>query len=415
MPDRTAASGLDNGDEESIGDRTRRIRRRRGLSLQAAADLAGISKPYLSMLENGRRGFERRGLIEDLANALGCAVTDLTDEQRLVQDPRASAASAAIPALNRAFYDADLDDVPDIPCRPLVTLTTAVTRANTHADHGEYDLAGNLGALIIELQVAAATGNTDEQRVALASLVEACIVAGRLARITGHAALSVTAAQRGHAAAQRLERPDLIGLAKMSEAGGLMRLGARRRAISVTRGMLERLAQQPGPTPGDTTVAEARGMLHLHGAMLAARNHDRSALETHLEEARSLARAVGEGNHLQYHFGVSNVAVWELGIGVENEDGPAAAERFTHSAIDVSVLGSKGRASAVQFDLARAWAQAGGTHDPRVYRALDAADRLAPVKVRTDPIAKDLVLELRRRARRRAWELDSLARRLGVA
>ncbi|MDQ4031562.1 MAG: helix-turn-helix transcriptional regulator [Actinomycetota bacterium] len=50
------------------------IRRRRGLSLEVVAGFAGISTPYLSMLERGQRGFNRRGLVEDLANALGCSV-----------------------------------------------------------------------------------------------------------------------------------------------------------------------------------------------------------------------------------------------------------------------------------------------------------------------------------------------------
>jgi transcriptional regulator with XRE-family HTH domain len=38
------------------------------------AGFAGISTPYLSMLERGQRGFNRRGLVEDLATALGCSV-----------------------------------------------------------------------------------------------------------------------------------------------------------------------------------------------------------------------------------------------------------------------------------------------------------------------------------------------------
>jgi transcriptional regulator with XRE-family HTH domain len=62
----------------SIGARARMIRRRRGLSLEVAAGLAGISKGYLSLLEHGQRGFNRRGLLEDLADALGCSVADLT-------------------------------------------------------------------------------------------------------------------------------------------------------------------------------------------------------------------------------------------------------------------------------------------------------------------------------------------------
>jgi hypothetical protein len=61
---------VDAEDAQSIGARARMIRRRRGLSLDVVAGLAGISTPYLSMLERGQRGFNRRGLLEDLAGAL---------------------------------------------------------------------------------------------------------------------------------------------------------------------------------------------------------------------------------------------------------------------------------------------------------------------------------------------------------
>ncbi|MGH3796792.1 MAG: helix-turn-helix domain-containing protein [Pseudonocardiaceae bacterium] len=59
-----------------IGQRVRMVRRRRGLGLAVAAGLAGMSKQYLSMLERGERGFNRRGLLEDLAEALSCSTAD---------------------------------------------------------------------------------------------------------------------------------------------------------------------------------------------------------------------------------------------------------------------------------------------------------------------------------------------------
>ncbi|MGH3720902.1 MAG: helix-turn-helix domain-containing protein [Pseudonocardiaceae bacterium] len=48
----------------AIGARARMIRRRRGLSLEVVAGLAGITKQYLSALELGQRGFNRRGSTE---------------------------------------------------------------------------------------------------------------------------------------------------------------------------------------------------------------------------------------------------------------------------------------------------------------------------------------------------------------
>ncbi|HSZ31643.1 MAG TPA: hypothetical protein VK784_18030, partial [Pseudonocardiaceae bacterium] len=133
-----------------------------------------------------------------------------------------------------------------------------------------------------------------------------------------------------------------------------------------------------------------------------------------LAEARSLAAHTGERNHLRYHFGPTNVAAWELGLAVEAGTGPVVAERLAAAPIDLSVFGSKGRAAYVHFDLARAWAQADGSHDGEAVRALDTAERLAPVRVRNDPVARDLVLTLDRRAPRRVWELDSLRHRFGV-
>lgn len=77
---------MDAGEASAIGARARMIRRRRGLSQDVAAGLAGISKPYLSQLERGHRGFNRRGLLEDLAEALGCSVVDLTGQPYLPPD-----------------------------------------------------------------------------------------------------------------------------------------------------------------------------------------------------------------------------------------------------------------------------------------------------------------------------------------
>lgn len=70
----TGWRSVDFDEARTIGARARMIRRRRGLSLDVVAGLAGIGKSYLSMLEQGQRVFNRRGLLEDLASALGCSV-----------------------------------------------------------------------------------------------------------------------------------------------------------------------------------------------------------------------------------------------------------------------------------------------------------------------------------------------------
>jgi transcriptional regulator with XRE-family HTH domain len=78
-------------DGDGVGVRVRRFRRARGLSLEQAAGLAGVSKPYLSRLERGERSLDSRALLLRIASALEVSVADLTDSltsQGTVSMPR---------------------------------------------------------------------------------------------------------------------------------------------------------------------------------------------------------------------------------------------------------------------------------------------------------------------------------------
>lgn len=109
------------------------------------------------------------------------------------------------------------------------------------------------------------------------------------------------------------------------------------------------------------------------------------------------------------------IGAWTLTIAEETTADRRRAERFLSERVDLCVLNSKDRTGNVYFDLARAWAQAGGARDFDAIRALDTADRTAPPLVRNDPIARDLDVDQRRRAKRKVWELDSLCNRLGFS
>ncbi len=135
-------------DTTEIGRRARIIRRRRGLSLDVAAGLAGIGKSYLSMLELGQRGFNRRGLIEDLAGALGCSVADLTGQPYLPPDRSTADTMASLPGIAVAVHDATLDDPPDLPTRPIEQLVSAVDQATANLDEARFALA--VGGLVLQ-------------------------------------------------------------------------------------------------------------------------------------------------------------------------------------------------------------------------------------------------------------------------
>lgn len=405
-----------NADEaRTIGARARRIRRRRGLSLEVVAGLAGISAPYLSMLERGQRGFNRRGLLEDLAAALGCSVVDLTGQPYLPPDRPSAETLAALPGIREVIYDAAVDDAPQIQVRPVDQLAATIRRANEFRDAGRYSAAGHeLGALLAELHAHTAAGDSDARRAALPVLVEACHVAAAVAEVVGHQDLALACAVREVEAAEALgDDPALALLSAYSLGQTWLKVGARRQA-TVTFAKAVEASNSADPDAEDTATAEMAGMVQLGSALLGARTGDRDAVTMHLSEAASLAERTGERNHQLQHFGPINVALWKVALAVDLGNGPAAAEAVEADPIPVELLGSPLRLANLSLDVARGWAQAGGDRDEQAIRALDAADRAAPAMVRNHPLARELFTDLDRRARRRVWELDSLRNRFGV-
>lgn len=408
-------AGRPEPEPSEIGRRVRAVRRRRGLSLEVAAGLAGISKPYLSQLETGRRRFERRSLLENLANALGCSVVDLTGQPFLPGDRASADALATLPAISIALYDATLTAVPDIPARDVGELARWAAAANEHTANNRYDQAGrDLGALLTELHVHAVSGRGETRRQALAALVEACFVASGTARMLGNNDLAVNAAHRGEEAARLLGDSALSAFASMTSTSALSRIGARHRARDVADAALAAIADSVDPTASDTSTAEAAGMLHLSAAHMAAKDQLPDDADAHLDVARELAVRTGERNRLWFSFGPANVRAWSLSIAVELGRGPSAAEEVERTPGYTEGLVAADRRSSLHFDLARAYAQADGDRDAAALRHLDMADRISPLRVRPDPIARELVVSLDHRARMATWELDSLRHRFGL-
>ena len=404
-------------EDQAIGQRTRHVRKRRGLSLDVAAGLAGISKSYLSQLETGKKGFTRRGLIEDIAVALGCSVADLTGQPYLPTDRASADALAAVPGIRSALHEYGPDDVPVVPSLPLDQLTRWAGTALEQCGQAQYSAAGrNIGTLLTSLQSCIATvPGSDRDRV-FTAIVTACFSAGVVASRTGNIDLAAAAARRSVDFARRHDNPGLIGFARWYWALELTSVAARARAQAVLADGID------GLTPwirwnhtADSRPAEVVGMMHLQQARAAARERRDDDARTHLGEAAALAARVGERNGFRQHFGPTNVAAWRVSIGIELGEGVRAYEETAREPIDVATLGSAERSSSLYLDCARALAQDGGDRDLEVIRHLGKADRIAPQRVRNDPLARDLAVSLRRRAKRRVWELDSLCNRFGVA
>jgi transcriptional regulator with XRE-family HTH domain len=382
-----------------IGARVRYWREKKKMSLETAAGLAGISKSYLSRLEKGERDFNRRGLLERIAVAVGCSVAVLTDPEagpvqpgqpgpaaqpaqpyQLVarSDP---AAATVIPQLRAAVFNCNLDDVPDVPTRPIRELVAAARLANQRLfEAGRGDLASQgLADLMIELQVTAATATGAERLAALAALVEACMVAEDVAFTCGDWTLAVLAAERGQEAAERLGDPALTGFAAWTSGRALQVAGAHRRAGHVLTPVIDSLAGVD-PTGTDTLAAEAYGFAHLRSGFIAAELGRGNAAYDHLGEAARIAVHTGERNGLHQHFGPSTVSILRLRIGIELQEGGRAYERARTTNIGSSRLGTHWTRQLHLYS-ARALAQEGGRRDADAARHLDLAVRHGPHRV----------------------------------
>ncbi|MEV5721745.1 helix-turn-helix domain-containing protein [Amycolatopsis mediterranei] len=402
-------------DDNEIGQRIRAIRRRRGLSLNTAAGLVGISKAYLSMLETGSRRVDSRGLLDRLADALGCSVLDLTGEPYVPAHRHTADALRAIPDIQVALADTALDDVPDLPARPLLQLVEPLRAAHVaYMDQARYDIAGRgLGRLLADLHIHAVAGIAGERRQALELLVEACIVAFGVTKNLGHPDLALMAAQRGYEAAKLSGDPALLAFAGQRRGQAFQRVGAVRRAGSTLRQTLDATMEAADPSAQDTRAGEGVGLLHLTAALNAARRGEAETAHDHLDAAADLATWTGERNAFAQHFGPANLGVWRISIGVELGEGARVVDAVTPT-INLGDLASADRVAMLRADSARALAQEGGARDLDAVRQLDLADRTAPARLRQDPVVRSLVSTLAHRAPRRTWELDSLRHRFGV-
>jgi transcriptional regulator with XRE-family HTH domain len=391
--------------DESIGERARTARILRGKSQAEVAGLAGISPTYLSRLETGDRRLDSRALIQQLAQALEVPVTFLTG-QPYDADPRQSAGHAAVAAIRQVLLDGDLDDPPDAPRVPLAVLSRRVATVEDRTSASDYAAYGReLPPLLTALQVVAGADGPDREE-ALRLLIRTWQSAFYLVKDLGYLDLAWITAARAGSAAERLDDPTMLALAAFLQAHATHPAGARDRALAIARNATAGLAT-------DGAAGQVYGMLHLTAALVSASSHRPDDAAAHLDEARTTARHTGEGSAFGLHFGPTNVALWRMAIAVEQHEGGRVEEIAT--GVDPYAVESPGRRAAFFTDLGRGLAQVRG-RDADAVRMLSRAEQLAPQQVRANPLIRELVGHLLRRARATAGgrELRQLAQRVGA-
>lgn len=403
-------------DETTIGARLRTLRRWRGMTLAQVAGLAGVSVSFLSMAERGQRALDRRSHIAALARALRISETDIVGGPHLSADPVQAGPHAAIPALRVALQTNTLAMAATDPdhARPLGELVAATRQLQQAFSRCDYvELGRQLPGVLDELHVHAAEPADEEaQRLALATLVEACYFATFRTKDLGYADLAYQAAARAEEAARLLGDPVAIGKASYCRIQTMPREGSWSRTLHAA----ERAAGVLEPGAAGPVGVQVLGMLALTASLAAAVEHRFDTSRRWMEEARALAGRVPDDPASTWaSFSATNVAIWDVAIAVESgEHGGAVLERAR--AVDrVTLRPVRSRFASFLIDVGRGLARDPKTA-PTALPWLLEAESVAPQRVRNSAPVRETVAVMMEQARAAALgrELRGMASRMGM-
>jgi len=401
-------------DENTIGARLRILRRWRGLTLTELAGLADLSPSFLSMCERGQRMLDRRSHIAAVASALRVSETDLVGGPHLSADPQQADPHTVIPALRVALQTNGLKEPATDRARPLPELVREMSRVEPLHQACNYVAVGEaLPAILDELHYHVASP-TDEQayRLALETLVEACVCATFTAKDLGYNDLASLAALRAEEAATVLDNPIQLGEAAFVRIHTMPRSGSWQRTL--TRAEQAAGALQPhANTPLGTQVL---GMLTLSASLSAAAVQDGNRAGHWLDEADSLARHVPDQPDDNWMaFSATNVGVWRVAVGVERGESGGSVLQLADQVHEDKLIGKRGRQAAFFADVGKGLAREPRMRDDAV-RWLRRAETAAPQWIRNNAPVRETVSYLLCRAIATAGgrELRGMAARMGV-
>ena len=402
-------------DEVTIGARLRTLRRWRGLTQAELADRAGLSASYVSMVEHGTRPLDRRSHIAALADALRVSETDLVGGPHLSADRLQSDPHMAIPPLRVALQTNSLTRPAVDQARPLVQLHQEVFGTIEPLRRVcDYVAVGQLLPPCIDELYRHIAGPADEAayRLALETLVEACVIASAVSKELNYLDLAYLAAERAEEAAGLLNDPVQKGKADFMWLLTLPRAGSWDRNLTAA----EKAANALEPRARDPLGRQVLGMLTLTAALSGAAMQRGDTAAHWLDQARTIGGQVADTPTDNWQqFSPTNVTMWRLSIGVERgEVGNTVLDLAKDVNLDLLEPKASRRAGFL-LDVGRGLAREPRTRNEAV-RWLRRAEDAAPQRVRNSVAARETVAYLLNRATATAGgrELRGMAARMGV-
>jgi transcriptional regulator with XRE-family HTH domain len=365
------------------------------------AGLAGVSQPYISQVEAGKKSVERRSTLVAIAGALQVSVADLLGLDGDPTDPLKTEVSKAVPAVRVALIEID-EGERRTPTRTPEEMTAAVERVTALRARSEYGpIAAGLPGLLLD---AAAYGPHLLARVGHA--------ASECMSSLGYRDLALFAARVAVNAASQTEDPAWVGSTRF-----VYTLTMPIESAPTTSRVADRALASLQGQAADPRVRQMLGQLHLSASLVCAVDGRPDDAAGHMAAARAEADSLGDPDDgVGFNvlaFGPTNVGLWEMATAAELGEYGRVVELAR--SVEPRQLSVANRRQAYWMNLGRALAHSGKT-DRDALVAFVNAERAAPLAFSLNPLARDALAAMVYRARRRSISdgLRTLARRVGV-
>lgn len=393
------------------GPQIRRARKVAGLTQQQLASRAHLSQSLVKKIEVGDRHVTTDAA-RAIAQALGTTVAEMASgHATFAADPRQDSLHESVRELERVLLSYELPPAPHVdPPRQLdVVEQDVLATANLRLDARYTKLAARLPALLEELILLSRITEGPENERVFWLLATALRCADALANKLGYQHLSYLAVERVYSASQKSGDPLMVATANYLRGQACLDVGNLTQGLLLLDNARDAIASDGQVSKKSLAV---QGSLHLRSAVLAACDGDAENAWSHIAEARTLARHVGDDvTHYWTYFGTNNVNIHAVATAVELGDA-ARAIRESAALHSLNTI-PRERSSHHYIDLSRAFLWTGNRE--QALRSLLTAEQIAPHHTHYHAAARktaEVLLTLWRRGTPEG--LDGLARRMGL-
>ncbi|MFB6853620.1 helix-turn-helix domain-containing protein [Streptomyces sp. NPDC056341] len=366
--------------DDHAGARIAEARKLGGYTQRGFAPLIGFSYSLLHQVEGGHKPASP-DFIAACARALHIDVTALTG-QPYMTELRQDRLAELIRPIRESLDLYDLGADPDVTPRSALELIAGADLLCQHVRAAKLTAAAkSLPRLVTELTTAVHLHPSTDLWRALASTYRS---AHDIAVKLGFYDLSTIALDRMDWAAQRASDPLLAAVRQYMR--GLVYFREGEHTIGLRLVAAGHLVL--GQADESTESLAVAGQLHLGATVIAARARDAGLVDTHLTEARRIAKRTGDASALHWlSFGPVNVAVHEVSALGELRQYGQAVEKARR--VKMPNTWATSRRAHFYIDRARSEMEIGRCE--AALKSLVRAREAAPQQTRYHPAARETI------------------------